>query len=68
LLGIFVLGLTSGCSSLSLHKSPPPDPLPKNPWIKPAKEEKPGFFKSIFTRENKKPDSPKDWLALPRPE
>ena len=73
MLGLLLLAVVipcsiSGCSALSLHKSPPPQQLPRNPWIKPAKPETTGEkIKSWFWKE-KKPESPKDWLAQPRPE
>jgi hypothetical protein len=56
----------TGCSQLSLHKSPPPQQLPSNPWIKPAKPETFGEkVRDLFWRENK-PKEPKDWLNQKR--
>jgi hypothetical protein len=56
----------TGCSQLSLHKSPPPQQLPSNPWIKPAKPETFGEkFRGLVWRENK-PKEPKDWLNQKR--
>jgi hypothetical protein len=49
-----------------LHKSPPPQQLPSNPWIKPAKPETFGEkFRGLVWRENK-PKEPKDWLNQKR--
>ena len=75
LLGCVVLAVVipcsiSGCSALSLHKSPPPqEQLPTNPWIKPAKPEpKPNWFASLFLKEKKQPSTPSDWINQKRPE
>jgi len=67
-LATVLLCSVSGCTQLGLQKSPQPAPMPTNPWIKPAKPETLGEkIKGIFWTE-KKPDSPKDWLAQPRPD
>jgi hypothetical protein len=73
LLGGIVLAVVipcslSGCSSPALHKSSPQQPLPTNPWIKPAKPETTSERVKGFFYKEKKPKSPKDWLAQPRPE
>jgi hypothetical protein len=56
----------SGCSALSLHKSPPPEQMPTNPWIKPAKPETMSEKIHGFFWKEKKPKEPKDWLNQPR--
>jgi hypothetical protein len=57
----------SGCSALSLGKSPPQRTL-SNPWIKPAKPETTGEkIKGFFWKE-KKAETPKDWINQQRPE
>ena len=58
----------AGCSALSLHKSPPEQQMPTNPWIKPAKPETMGEKLKSLVWQEKKPKEPKDWLAQPRPE
>jgi hypothetical protein len=68
-LAIIIPCTLSGCSALSLHKSPPQEDMPRNPWIKPAKPEpQPNWFTSMFYREKKQPRSPSEWLDQKRPE
>jgi hypothetical protein len=68
LLVAFGMGVTSGCSSLSLQKPKERQPL-TNPWVKPAKEEsKPNWFTKMFYKEKPQPKSPSEWLSNPRPE
>jgi hypothetical protein len=68
-LAILISCSLTGCSSLALHKKPPQENLPRNPWIKKARPEKePNWFTSLFLRERKQPDSPSAWLAQERPE
>jgi hypothetical protein len=66
LLAVAIPCTLTGCSQLSLHKSPPPQQLPSNPWIKPAKPETFGEkFRGFFWTETK-PKEPKDWLNQKR--